>query len=183
MKKPLNSRFSALQLSGRARMSLTYGVMLVLLAVWQAAPNGFPTVAGVRPFPLLAVAVCVAMFEGPVKGGVIGMSAGLLWDLYADRLFGFRGLLLLAIGCAVGLLVQQLLRNNLLSALLLSAGTCLAFTVLDWFFVYVLFRQPEALYILFRRLLPSAVYTWALTPLLYGLSLLAARWLRRGEKN
>ncbi len=170
-------------LSHRARTVVGYGLMLAMLAVWQAAPHGFPAIAGVRPIPLVAATVAVAMFEGPLAGGITGMAAGLLWDIYSARLFGFRALLLLIAGCAVGLLIKQLLRNNLLSALLLTGGTGLALTLLDWFFCYVLFRQPDALFILWRRLLPAFLYTWALSPLVYGLTLAITRRIRHSEKN
>ena len=53
-------------------------------------------------------------------GAAFGVGGGLLWALYADRLFGLDALLLLVIGCMCGLLVQVFLRNNWLTALLLD---------------------------------------------------------------
>ncbi len=165
--------------AGRWTKPAAYGLVLLAAALLQAAPGALPAVFGARPLLLLPVVVGIAMFEGPVFGGGAGAGAGLLWDLYAAHLFGFRALLLLILGCACGLLVRLLIRNNLLSALLLTAGALLAFGLIDWFFSDLLFLKEDALYILFRLALPDWLYSLALTPPLYGLLLSISRALRR----
>lgn len=158
---------------------LVYGLLALLILVMQTAPRLFPAVVFARPVPLVPFVVCVALFEGARIGAGIGLIAGLLWDVYSFRLFGFDALLLMAIGLAVGLLVQWLLRANFLSALLLSAGAILLQAVLEWLFCHVLFQKEELLTWLVKVYLPNAAYTMVLVPLIYWLALAVARFLRR----
>ena len=136
---------------------------------------------GARPLLLIPIVVSIAMFEGPVGGAAAGIAGGLRWDLYADRLFGFSALFLMAICCACGLLVRLLIRNNLLSAMLLFSGALLTQGLMDWFFNYVLWMKEDPLYMLGRMLLPDMAYTLVVSPLLYGLPLLIAKTLRKRD--
>lgn len=159
-----------------------YGAAVLIIALLQTSPRLFPVIAYARPTPLILLVVCVAMLEGPAVGAVIGMVAGLLWDMPSDRIFGYYGLILLGIGLVVGLLVQWFLRANFLSAMLLCVGGVLVYTLLDWLICYVLFLKEEVGIVLAYVYLPNALYTVLLSPLMYGCVLLIARFLRRKKK-
>lgn len=159
-----------------------YGVTVLLIAAMQMSPRFFPVIAFARPTPLILFTVCVAMLEGPAIGSVMGMMAGLLWNLYSDRIFGYYGLMLMLIGLAVSLLVQWWLRANFLSAMLLCVSGVLLYTLVDWLICYVLFMHQEMGAVLLRVYLPNALYTVLLSPLMYYFVLGTARLLRR-KKN
>ena len=167
--------------SGRYLKWTAYGLLILGAGLLQMAPRVFPAVFGARPLLLIPIVVSIAMFEGPVGGAAAGIAGGLLWDLYADRLFGFSALFLMAICCACGLLVRLLIRNNLLSAMLLFSGALLTQGLMDWFFNYVLWMKEDPLYMLGRMLLPDMAYTLVVSPLLYGLTLLIAKTLRKRD--
>ncbi len=158
-----------------------YALILLLVSLLQAAPRLFPAIGGAHPCPLIAAVVCIAMFEGPFVGAAVGVGGGLLWALYADRLFGFDALLLLVVGCVCGLLIQVLIRNNWMSALLLNAATLFVYMLVDWLVRYVLFAQAESWYALWHILLPNALYTFVLSPAVYYLAYRVARGLRESE--
>lgn len=161
---------------------ILYGALVLIVALMQMSPRFFPVIAHARPTPLVLIAVCVAMLEGPAVGAIIGTVAGLLWDMYSDRIFGYYGLILFGIGLIVGLLIQWLLRANFLSAMLLCVGGVLVYTLLDWLICYVLFLREEIWTVLVSVYLPNALYTALLSPLAYGGILLLARFLRRKKK-
>lgn len=158
-----------------------YALILLLVSLLQAAPRLFPAIGGAHPLPLIPAVVCIAMFEGPLTGAGIGVGSGLLWALYADRLFGFDALLLMVVGCICGLLVQVLIRNNWMSALLLNAATLVVYVLIDWLVRFVLFAQDGAGYALLHILLPNALYTFVLSPVIYILAYRVARGLRESE--
>lgn len=158
---------------------ILYSVAVLVIALMQMSPRCFPVIAFARPTPLVLFTVCVAMLEGPAIGSVMGLTAGLLWDLYSMRIFGYYGLMLMAIGLTVSLLVQWLLRANFLSAMLLCVSGVLVYTLLDWLICYVLFLHDEIVSVLVRVYLPNALYTVLLSPLMYGFVLILARFLRR----
>lgn len=161
---------------------IVYGAGTLLIMMMQTAPRLFPVMGYARPAPLLLFAICVAMFEGPRIGAIIGVFAGLLWDLYAFRLFGLNALLLLAITVTVGLLVQLILRTNFLSGMLLCVSGVVIHTLLDWLICYALFMHEETWTVLYKVYLPNALYTVLLSPLIYWLVLLLARFIRH-RKN
>ena len=150
------------RLHNHAIEALVYGLLILLLGMWQQAPHGWPTIVGGRPLLLVPLVAAIAMFTGPVGGAAAGVGAGLLWDLYSTRLFGFNALVLLAIGCAVGLLVRLLLRNNPLSALLLTSGSVVAQTIVSWLCTDLLPGKDGVLLLLWRTVLPNTVYTLVL---------------------
>lgn len=169
------------KLSGRYLKWTAYGLFLLLMCLLQAAPYLIPEIFGARPLLVVPTVVFIAMFTGPIGGAAAGIAGGLLWDLYSDRLLGFNAIVLLIICCACGLLVRLLIRNNLLSAMLLFSGALLTQGLMDWFFNYVLWMKEDPLYMLGRMLLPDMAYTLVVSPLLYGLTLLIAKTLRKRD--
>lgn len=157
---------------------IAYGMALLLLTIVQSSPRCIPSVFGAHPVPIIALIVSIAMFEGPMIGAVVGAAGGLMWAIYADRLFGMDAFWLLLVGCFCGLLVQLYLRNNVLSALLLNAVVLFFYVLIDWLVRYVLFLNPEATFALWHILLPNAVYTLLISPIMYWVTYRIARNLR-----
>lgn len=179
--KPLKDPNPLPRLGHRYLEWTAYGLLILLAYLLQSTPRLLPAVFGARPLLMIPMTVAVAMFTGPVGGAAAGIACGLLWDLHSTRLLGFNALILMAIGCAAGLLVQLLIRNNLLSSLLLTLPALLLQGSLDWAFNYVLLAREGTIFWLLRGILPDLLYTLAVSPLVYGAVLLAARLLKRRE--
>lgn len=158
---------------------LLYGVAALLVLLLQNAPSFFPVIWHARPLPLVSFVVCVAVLEGAKAGAIIGAIAGVLWGLYAFRVFGFDALLLMLIGLIAGLLVEWLLRANFLSAVLLCAASVLTYVLIEWLCSYIVFYKPTAFAVLFQAYLPNCLYTIVLSPIIYWIVLWLARLLRR----
>ena len=162
---------------------ILYSAMVLIVALMQMSPRCFPVISYARPTPLILFVVCVAMLEGPAIGSVMGVVAGVLWNLYSLRLFGYYSLRLMIIGLVVSLLVQWLLRANFLSAMLLCIGGVAVYTLLDWLLCYVLFLHDEMITVLLKVYLPNALYTVLLSPFMYWIVLMLARILRRKKER
>ena len=169
------------RLAGRYIKWTAYGLLILLFSILQSTPRLIPEICGASPLLLVPLTVCIAMYVGPVGGAAAGIAGGFLWDLYSDRLLGFNALLLLAVGCACGLLVRLLLRNNLLSALLLVGGALLFQGLADWFFTVLLLGRDSPLYVLLHMTLPDLLYSLVLAPLIYALVTGVTRLLRHRE--
>ena len=178
-KKRLVAGASRPNIPPKVKETLAFGALIFLLSLWQAAPHGWPTIGGGRPLLLVPLVASIAMFVGPAGGAAAGIAAGLLWDLYSTRLFGVNALLLMLIGCAVSLLVRLLLRNNFLSALMLTGGAVAAHTLCDWLLFQVLPMREGAVSVLVRVALPNAIYTLLLALPIYALT----RWVAKLLKN
>ena len=142
---------------------LCYTLVLLLGAALQSTPN-FLTIGTVKPIFILPICMAVACIEDPYQGAWFGMVGGLLWDWTAGRGPG-----LLAIGVAVicffaGIIVVLILRINHMNFILLAlAGTWLVVSM-DFVFNYWMRRysHPEVEYLV--RVLPTVVFTAAISP-------------------
>ncbi len=157
-----------------------YGLLLLVAFLFQSAPHSLE-IAGIKPLLLVPLTVAIGLFTGPMGGGAAGAVAGFLWDIYADCLPGFHGLFLLCIGCICGLLVVLLMRNNLLTATLLCAGTLVLQVLYDWGLTYCILGRDHPLQLLGDVYLPTALYTLLVSPLLYVLTLLMTRFLQKHD--
>lgn len=158
-----------------------YGLVILMTFILQSLPHFIPPVWGVKPFLIVSVTVCIAMFEGPVGGGAAGISGGILWDLFSDRLLGFNALILLILCCACGLLSQLLIRNNLLSSSIMVAASLVVQGLINWFFYDFMFNYSQSLTALLHFTLPGILYTLILTPPVYIAVYAVARLLRNRE--
>ncbi|MDD3692810.1 MAG: rod shape-determining protein MreD [Oscillospiraceae bacterium] len=158
-----------------------YGLVILLTIILQSLPRFLPQLLSAKPLLIIPVVVCIAMFEGPVDGAAAGVCGGILWDLFSDRLLGFNALILLILCCACGLMSQLLIRNNLLSTLMMTAATLFVQGILSWFFYDLLLDFENSLTALLYFTLPGIFYTLILTPPIYLAVYAVARILRNRE--
>lgn len=78
-------------------------------------------VLGVIPVLLPLAGVAVALWEGPVPGGAFGLCLGVVADALYPGVPGGMTLGLALLGCLVGLMAQNGVRQNYLGYLLSSA--------------------------------------------------------------
>lgn len=158
---------------------IAYGLSTLLVLLLQTSPRAFPTIFGARPMPMLTFVICVAIFSGARTGAAIGLAAGVLCGIFSFYVFGFDAILLMLFGLAAGLLSEWFLRANFFTAMLLCSCGVFLRVLLEWIFCYVIFDKENLFEILYKVLLPNGLYTLLLTPVVYGFSLLLARFARR----
>ena len=166
------------QLEGGYLRYAAYGFLLLLFYILQMTPGLMPGVLGGRPLMLIPAVVCVGMFTDPLTGGLCGAAAGFVWDMFSVRPLGLNGLYLLAVGCACGLLIQLLMRNNVLSAMLLGTAAAAVQVLGDWLIDCVLWRLPGSGGVLWHQTLPNFLYTAAMTLPVYYITLWVAKRLK-----
>ncbi len=138
---------------------------LVLQATFFAEINLFGL--GLIPDLVLILVVSYAMLRGPWYGAILGLTAGLIADLFAGGPVGVGALAKTVVGFSAGLLEKAIFKDNLLVPFLaLLAGTIINEAVflavagtLGWHFGTVLYFLP--------KLLLMAAYNAILAPLIY----------------
>ena len=134
----------------------TVFVLLILAVhILQNTRGLFPEIFGVKANLLIPLVICIGMFEREIAGAVLGMLAG------------YNALLLMLAGAAAGLLIDYLMRNNLMTALLLSGFACLIYSVFYVVFFLLANGVDSTGYLLIRYYIPAAVYSFLFTPLWY----------------
>lgn len=158
---------------------LLYSAVFILVSVLQFTPHMVPRIAGAGALLLVPTVVCTAMFEGETAGAAFGAFAGLLWDTQGGRVFGFDALFLILFGLCAGLLAQYLLRNTVISALILTFSTLTLYEIITWLFFRSLFGDNHFVFSLVKIILPDSLYTLVFTfPFYYGIRALSG-WLQR----
>lgn len=144
-----------------------YAIELFLMFIIEQTPNLIPDVYGVYPSLVMCVCISVAIFEGEIAGMYFGLAGGLLLDYTSTKIFGFYALFLTVICYVCGLLVVNLMRNNIVTTMILGAGSFLSIALVKWFFFYVIWDYPSLFYHLYAIILPSALYSFLLLPVFF----------------
>jgi len=150
---------------------------LLLLVIWsfQIAPTNLFAIGLVRPVPTVILTVCVGIIYGETVGGVFGLFAGLLMDVYTTPSVAFHVVLMTALGIFCGLVVKHLFMNNRLSWVVLWFASAMVYFLLYWLMFKVILGNDGWLY-LTRYALPSALYTGVWGIVLHPLVWSIRRW-------
>ena len=79
----------------------------------------------------------------------------------------FNALFLLTVGFICGTLINTIMRNNIITATLLSTVATVIYNVGYWLFNVVFAHLDSAFYLLWRYYLPSIFFTSLLTPVFF----------------
>lgn len=159
----------------RAAKYSSYVLVIAALYVLQTTP-GFLTVFGVKPNFVIPAAICIAMLEDEFVGGLYGAYAGVLCDLGGFALFGFNAIIVMAACVFVGLLVIYMLRPSIINFVLLLLASLLARGMLDFLLNFFMWGYENVWMVLAHSILPAALYSVAVSPLIFYLF----RWMFRG---
>lgn len=146
---------------------LIFALLILITHIFQNSRGFVPTIFGARAFLLIPVVVCIAMFEREMTGAMLGLFAGALWDSVSGVGDGYDTLFLMLIGAICGFLINVLMRNHLLTAIILNSCCCLAFAGAYCVFFIMAQGVDSAGCLFLRYYLPSCVYTIMFTPFYY----------------
>lgn len=140
-----------------------YCVMLLAANLLQNTGGLFPQIFSAHCFLLIPLAITLAMNEGELEATLLGLFAGLMWDLVSADHLGFNSVFL-ALAC---LFAAYAAGHWIRSVYLTDLVFCIAFTVLYaflyWLLFLVLFESDKNYTCLWTFYLPSAVYTAVLS--------------------
>ena len=120
--------FSELKLDAlwmAVRRTVLYGLYLLAFLMLQNVIFNHIAPFGVRAMFLPALVVAVAVFEGGTVGGLFGLAAGIVGDLFFSGQSVLFTVLFPCIGFAAGLLVDFYLNRRLLTFVILGVAALL----------------------------------------------------------
>lgn len=145
-----------------------YSLLLLILYMVQSDPHML-YIEEIKPLLVLPYAICIAMMDGELAGGLFGLAAGILSDTSSTILFGFQSLIYMAACVAVGLVVIYFMQPSLTNSLIFVSAILAARLLLEYFFYYVMWGYENISMILLQKMFPTLLYTVVITPLLYWL--------------
>ena len=144
-----------------------YAVLIIVAAMLQNTQGLFPEIFGVRAMLLVPAVVCIGMHERDIAGLFFGLFAGMLWDAFSAGPPNFNAIILTAAGYFCGVLIGTVMRNNIMTALLLSLGWGFVYNTAYWFFAYVIKGYGSVFMIYLTFYLPSVLFTVIFMPFFY----------------
>ncbi len=142
-------------------------IFIIVTAMLQNTAHLFPTIFGIRAFLLIPVVVCIAMFEKDVTAALFGAFAGMMWDMTSAVGDGFNTVFLMLVGSICGILINFLMRNNMVTALLLTSCSLILYSLSYWLIFIVAKGVEGGGIMLLTFFLPCCLYTLVFMPLIY----------------
>ncbi len=146
---------------------IVFAVIIILAFSLQSTGGLFFAPFNINAILLIPLTVCIAMFEREFSGVFYGLLAGAMLDAFNASTICYSSIFFTTIGFVSGALITYLMRNNLVSAIMLTAVFSLIYNTLYFllFFAFDGIKNPLGTYLVNYFL--SAVYTTILTPLVY----------------
>jgi rod shape-determining protein MreD len=152
----------------KIKRRVIFVVLIIITAIIQNTGTRFNGMFSAHTFLLIPLAVSISMFEREITAAVLGALAGLLWDL-SSGIDGYNMLVIMLISAVCSILISRLMRNNIVTALVLSVSAIAVFIFL-YIMIYIVFDGGGyPLSQIFRFYLPSFILTSAFIPIYYYL--------------
>lgn len=145
-----------------------YCAMIVAADLLQNIPGLFPEIAGARCFLLIPLVIFLASGEDFLAGSLLGLLAGLLWDLNSPVHLGFNCFMLPLFCFATSVLITYVARNIFITNMIASTVSVIVYTLIYWL-VFIIIKGINGGYdTLFYFYIPSAVYTIIVSILIWA---------------
>lgn len=158
--------------------NLTYALIIFGLYIIQATP-GLLSVWGVKPLLALPAALCIAMLEDDLQGGLMGAFAGLLCDTTSFTAFGFHAILFLLLCTTAAFLVMFAIQVNLTSVLWVCAAAMFIRSSVEYFFFYFIWGYEGASSLYLTKILPNVIWSCLWVPLIFACIRRVKAWFDR----
>ena len=153
------------------RFILTILILLVCFIV-QTVLLPHIAIADVAPNLMLIFVVTFSFLYGEKAGILLGFLAGFLCDTQFGGVIGFTALVLAVIGYACGRLGRQLYMQGIGFPVLAIAVSDLVYSFLGFVFLFLIRNRMVFRQFFFSIMLPEAIYTAALSLIIYPLLML-----------
>ena len=160
-----------MELNSRQRKIKYACLALIILALdlLQNVGGLFPELFGARCFLLIPAVIYISIGEEPFKAAMLGLFAGLLWDLTSLVHMGFNCLFFMLICYLASALTIFVARDTFLTNFILSTAVTFIYCFIYWLFFILIKGVDGGELTIISFYLPSAVYTVIVSLALYAL--------------
>ncbi len=152
----------------KIKRRIIFAVLIIITAIIQNTGSRFNGVFTARAFLLIPLIITISMFEREIVSAFLGVLTGLLWDLFTG-VDGYNVLVIMLLSAVCSILISRLMRNNIVTALVLGVSGLAIYMFLYITIYIVLDGGGFPLSQIFRFYLPSFVFTSAFIPIYYYL--------------
>ncbi len=160
-----------MELNSRQR-KIKYAVLaLIILALdlLQNVGGLFPEIFGARCFLLIPAVIFISIGEEPFKAAMLGLFAGLLWDLTSLVHMGFNCLFFMLICYFTSALTIFVARDTFITNIIISSAVTVIYCFVYWLFFILIKGVDGGELTIITFYLPCAIYTTVVSLALYAL--------------
>ena len=150
----------------KIKRRIIFAIAIIVTAIIQNTGTRVNAVFDAHAFLLIPLLISISMFEREIVSALLGAFAGLLWDLSAG-IDGYNGLVLMLLCAVCSILINRLMQNNIITAIVL--GLSVIYIVLYIMIYIVLDGGGYPLSQVLRFYLPSFIFTSLFIPIYYFL--------------
>lgn len=143
-------------------------ILLVAALLLQTSVLEVIAAAGVKPELIMLLVVLNGFLFGPREGAFLGYIGGIVEDLFLGQYIGLNAISKMAAGYLAGVAGERLYKENILVATSVTFISACAGLLVNYLFLFFLDLHVSPFYALLRMVLPTAVYTALLAPLIFG---------------
>ncbi|MCM1114024.1 MAG: rod shape-determining protein MreD [Clostridium sp.] len=151
----------------RAIKYLCYCALILIAELLQNVAGILPEIFGARCFLLIPCAAILAIGEDELSGALLGLFAGLLWDMTSAVHMGFNCIYFAVFCFLLSALVNHLLRDIFVTNIILSIIGIILYSLIYWLFFIFARGMENADETLVSFYLPCIIYTVLITPIVY----------------
>ncbi|MGL4738658.1 MAG: rod shape-determining protein MreD [Cellulosilyticaceae bacterium] len=156
---------------------LLIGVHILSTTVFQ-----YLRIGGVAPNFMIMIIVAFALLRGSKEGTIIGLCAGVLYDIVFGSLFGLTALTYGIIGYMCGRLNKNCYRENFIMPFACTLASSV-FSSIASIFIFLMRGRTNFTFFLTNRLIPELIYTATLSLVVYQIMYLINEKLEEKEKH
>lgn len=162
--------------------AVVLGSLLVIVHILEATLFQYIRIGGIAPNVIISIIVSFALLRGSKEGLLLGIGAGLLYDLSFGINIGFSVIVYSIIGAGCGYFNKNFYRENFIIPFI-----CVIVSVLFYNGVYVLYfvlkQSVSIIYCIKSIVIPETIYTVTVSLIIYQLSYILNERLEIREKS
>ncbi len=146
---------------------LILAVLVLLAAIIQNASGFSIEIGGARCFLILPVCVVLGIGENEFAASLIGLWGGLLWDTVSAVHTCYNAVFLCIVCFICSAFITEILRDTFITNMIFTFFVSVLYVLFYWLFFIIIKGVDGAEYSLFTFYLPSALYTFIVSALVW----------------
>jgi len=144
-------------------------VSIIIIMLLQTTLVDYMEIKNVKPNILLVYTICTSILEGSVGGGVVGLFAGLVYDILSGKYLGFFALLGMYTGVVAGMANRRVQKESVIVAVFFNFLLTFFYEFGVYFFSRLGQQINDIFYIFRELLLVEALYNTVLSVIVHML--------------
>lgn len=151
----------------RTTKYIVFCAFLLLAHLLQNTAGILPEPLGARCFIIIPALMIMIIGEEELNAALLGMFAGLLWDLTSSVHLGFNAVFFTVMCFLTAALINRLIRDTFITNMIICSCAAVLYCLFYWLFFIIIKGVPSAENTIFTFYLPCAVYTILISPAVY----------------